>query len=96
VRPAFARKGASLPRQSRSCAKRKRFVVTLPRTRRGERIRSVVVTINGKRKKAQRSGRRLVLRNVPKGTFRLVVSARTTGGRTLRSARTYKACARTR
>ena len=96
VRPAFARKGASLPRQSRSCAKRKRFVVTLPRTRRGELIRSVVVTVNGKRRKAQRSGRRLVLRNVPKGTFRLVVSARTTGGRTLRSARTYKACARSK
>jgi predicted acyl esterase len=80
---------ATLPSAHR-CASRRSFRIRL---RRG--IRSATVTVNGKRAKVLR-GKRLRapvdLRGLPKGTFRVTVTARTTSGRVLRSARTYHTC----
>jgi hypothetical protein len=80
---------ATLPSAHR-CASRRSFRIRL---RRG--IRSATVTVNGKRAKVL-SGKRLRapvdLRGLPKGTFRVTVTARTTRGRVLRSARTYHTC----
>ena len=83
---------AKLP--SRSCASRRKFTIRLRRPR-GDRLRSAVVVVNGKRVKTIR-GKRLKapvdLRGLPKGTFRVTVTARTRKGRTLRSTRTYLTC----
>jgi ABC-2 type transport system ATP-binding protein len=93
-RPAFARDAATLP-SSRRCASRRNFVIRLRRAPRGDRIRSAVVTVNGKRVKTLRGKRvraRIDLRGLPKGTARVMVTVRTKKGRTLRSARTYRTC----
>jgi hypothetical protein len=74
---------------------RRKFTIRLRRAPRGDRIRSAVVTVNGKRARVVR-GKRLraaiSLRGLPKGTFRVRVTVRTRKGRTLRSARTYRTC----
>jgi ABC-2 type transport system ATP-binding protein len=80
---------ARLP-SARKCASRRSFRIHL---RRG--LRSATVLVNGKRVKVLR-GKRLRapvnLRGLPKGTFRVTVTGRTTRGRTLRAARTYHTC----
>jgi hypothetical protein len=72
------------------CASRRSFRIRL---RKG--VRSATVVVNGKRAKVI-GGRRLratvILRGLPKGTFRVVITARTAKGRVLRSARTYHTC----
>jgi hypothetical protein len=55
-----------------------------------------VITVNGKRVRTVK-GRRLLskvrLEGMPKrGAYRVLVTVRTKGGKTLRSARTYRAC----
>lgn len=89
-------KGAAKLPSRRKCASRRSFRIRLARAPRGDRIRSAVVTVNGKRVKTLR-GKRLratvVLRGLPKGTARVVVTLRTVKGKTLRSARTYRTCA---
>ena len=94
-RPAFVRDAAKL-RSNRRCVSRRNFVIRLRRAPRGDRIRSAVVTVNGKRVKAVRGKRvraRIDLRGLPKGTVRVAITVRTAKGRTLRSARTYRTCA---
>jgi len=88
------RPAARLP-SSRRCASRRSFRIRVNRVPRGDRIRSAVVTVNGKRVKVVR-GKRLRapanLRGLPKGAFRVTVTVRTVRGRTFRSARTYHTC----
>jgi predicted acyl esterase len=97
--PPAQKAGAGGPRRSapsarlpsaKRCASRRSFRIHL---RRG--LRSATVLVNGKRVRVLR-GRRLRapvnLRGLPKGTFRVTVTGRTTRGRTLRSARTYHTC----
>ncbi|HWT93305.1 MAG TPA: alpha/beta fold hydrolase [Solirubrobacteraceae bacterium] len=89
---------AGLPAPRRACRSRRAFTITLRKAPRGDRIRSAEVRVNGKRVKVlrARAGKRLsskvVLRGLPKGTFRVTVTVRTAKGRTLRSARTYRTC----
>jgi hypothetical protein len=87
---------ARLPR-TRSCSSGRNFRIRLVPPARGDRIRSATVTLDGRRVRVLR-GRRLHsaidLRGLPRGTFRLTVTVRTARGRTLRSARTYRTCAR--
>ena len=91
VRP---RGGSGLP-SSRRCVSRRRFTIRLRKAPRGDRHRSAVVTVNGKRAKVLR-GKRLkasiVLRGLPKGTVRVRVTIRTAKGRTLHASRTYRTC----
>lgn len=84
---------ADLPSATR-CASRRRFTIHLKRAPRGDRIKSAVITVNGKRKLTLR-GRRAAtvnLRGLPKGTARIVITARTAKGKVRRSARTYRTC----
>lgn len=89
---------AGLPTPRRACRSRHAFTITLRKPPRGDRIHSAEVRVNGKRVKVVRArgGKRLaskvVLRGLPKGTFRVTVTVRTAKGRTLRSARTYRTC----
>ena len=99
VRPPFAGPGseaARLPSAAR-CKSRRRFIIHLRKPPRGDRIKRVRVTINGKRQKVIRGKKRyrarVDLRGLPKGTFRVLITVRTKKGRTLRSARTYRTCA---
>jgi ABC-2 type transport system ATP-binding protein len=92
--PAITRAAAALP-SSKRCASRRSFRIRLAKAPKGDRIRSAVVTVNGKRVKVL-TGKRLTakinLRGLPKGTARVMVVVRTKKGRTLRSARTYRTC----
>jgi ABC-2 type transport system ATP-binding protein len=97
VRPAFAagNNGAARLPSSRRCASRRHFIIHLKKAPRGDRIKKVTVTINGKRQKVIRGKRiraRVDLRGLPKGTIRVLITVRTKKGRTLRSARTYHTC----
>lgn len=91
--PAVA--AAPLP-ENRRCVSRRSFKIRIARAPRGDRVTSATVTVNGKRVKTVR-GKRLRaaidLRGLPAGTVRVLVTARTRKGRTLRSARTYRTCA---
>jgi predicted lipoprotein len=71
---------------------RRRFSIRLAKPRRGDRVRSVTVTVNGKKVKATRRGAIVDLRGLPKGTVRVQITARTVRGKVLRSARTYRTC----
>jgi predicted acyl esterase len=89
---------ARLP-SSRKCVSRRKFTIRLRKAPRGDRHRSAVVTVNGKRAKVLRASKRtgrlrasIVLKGLPKGTVRVRVTVRTVKGRTLRSARTYRTC----
>ena len=72
-----------------------RLVIRLREPRRG-RLRSAVVTANGKRVRVRRRGRRLIavvdLRGRRGTTVVVRVRARTTTGRTVRETRRYRAC----
>lgn len=90
-----AASAATLP-SSRRCLSRRVITIRLRRAPRGDRIRSARVTVDGKRVKVRRGKRlsaRIDLRGLPKGTARVMVTVRTSKGRTLRSARTYRTCA---
>ena len=92
-----ARSAVGLP-SSRRCVSRRRFVIRLRRAPRGDRHRSAVVTVDGKRAKrvAAKRGRRMrsviSLRGLAKGIVRVRITIRTAKGRTLRGARTYRTC----
>jgi hypothetical protein len=92
--PEPAAQAAVLP-SAATCKSRRSFRIRLRKAPRGDRLKSAAVTVNGKRVKTLR-GKRLKapvdLRGLPKGTFRVVITARTVRGRTLRSARTYRTC----
>jgi predicted acyl esterase len=93
--PARGAAAATLPR-ARRCASRRRFSIHLRHAPRHDRIRSAVVTVNGRRARVLRGRRlraRIDLRGLPRGTFRVAITVRTARGRTLRSARTYHTCA---
>jgi hypothetical protein len=96
--PPGTRPAAVLPSAKR-CVSRRRFTIRLARTPRGDRVRSVRITVNGKARKVTARtvrGRRTAtidLRGLPRGTARIQVTVRTAEGRVLRSARTYRTCA---
>ena len=85
---------ATLPsaRALRSCSSRRRVTLRLRGIPRPDRLRSLTVTVGGKRVRARRSGSRVVLRSLPTRAFRLSVTVRTRRGRTLASARSYAVC----
>jgi acyl-homoserine-lactone acylase len=74
----------------------RRVLTSRLRLRRGERIRSVRVSIDGRRSRAfRRAGRRGVrvsLRGLRKGTHRVRITARTSRGRTIRVTRVARTC----
>ena len=99
--PGLGYKGATTPRaarlpSARRCLSRRVFRIHLRRpAKRLGRVKTVRVTVNGKRVKVRRGKRlsaRVDLRGMPKGTVRVMITVRTTKGRTLRSARTYRTC----
>ncbi len=94
---ATAPSAVELPSAKR-CASRRSFAVRFRRAPKGDRIRTVSVTVNGKRLRTVRGTRltRVDLRGLPKGTVRVVLTARTAKGRVLRSARTYRTCTKKR
>ena len=88
---------ATLPtaRRLRSCSARRSVVFKLRRVARGDRVRTVKVSVNGKRAKILRRSRgRVLVRKLPRRAFRMTVTVRTKKGRTRMSARTYSACRR--
>jgi hypothetical protein len=87
---------AALLPGKRPCASRRNFVIRLVRPRRrGERLVSAVVTVNG-RTVAVRRGRRLHstidLRGLPLGRIVVRIVARTNRGHRLVSTRAYRTC----
>jgi N-acetylneuraminic acid mutarotase len=76
-----------------SCLKSGRLVVRLRQPRRARFVR-VAVFVNGRRVLTRRRHRirRIVLRGLPQGRFRLKMAATTNRGRRINSARTYVGC----
>jgi hypothetical protein len=76
------------------CVSRRVIRYRLP-LRRGERIRRVRATVNGKHVKVRRVGRRGVrvsLRGRPKARYRIRIVARTSKGRRIRLDRRARTC----
>ncbi len=87
---------AELP-AARTCKSRRAFTIRIVKPkRRGERIASARVYVNGKRVKTFRSrGRvraRVDLRGLPRGRFTVRIVVRTNKGRTYVAKRRYKTC----
>jgi putative CocE/NonD family hydrolase len=83
----------ALPSAKR-CVSRRRFTVRLPRLRH-QRIVSATVKVGNRMAKRLRGARLrapIDLRGLPKGRVRVIVTARTSTGRTLRQVRTYRTC----
>jgi dienelactone hydrolase len=95
ARAAGRKLAAANLRSGRKCVSRRAFRIRLRKAPKGDKLRSAIVTVNGKRVKTVR-GKRLTapvsLKGLPKGTFRVTVTAKTKRGKTLRSARTYRTC----
>jgi ABC-2 type transport system ATP-binding protein len=86
---------ASLSGNTR-CVKRRAVALRIVKHKGENQAVSAVITVNGKRVRTV-TGRRLLskvrLERMPKrGSYRVLVTVRTKGGRTLRSARTFRAC----
>jgi hypothetical protein len=89
--PAARTGGSNAPS---ACISRRIFAVHVP-LRRGERLSTVSLTINGRRVVVRRRDARGVvvdLRAFPRGRYRVVISARTRAGRTIRFTRRYRTC----
>jgi hypothetical protein len=57
----------------------------------GVTVRSLVATVNGRRRAAGRTA--ITLRGLPRGAFRVKATATLASGRTLTRTRAYRACA---
>ena len=97
-RISFGAPGAAavLP-STRPCSAPRMLTIRLRHPGRGERRRSLAVSVNGRRVLVRRTRgalarKTVVLRNLPAGELRIGIRVRTTRGRTLKSARTYPAC----
>ena len=86
------------PRRVAVCRSRRTIDVTLPRPRRGDRLRTATVQVAGgpRRRAAIRSGRRVrvVLAGLPRRTVRVRIRYTTRRGRTGVVRRTYRTCVR--
>ena len=83
------------PAPSAACRSNRRVLVSVPRLRRGERVRSVRASGAGRRLPARRvRGRRfrVDLRGLPKARVHLRLLARTSRGRTIVWHRTFRTC----
>jgi hypothetical protein len=82
------------------CSSRRRFVIRLREPRRGGRLVSARVYVDGRRVKVRRVGRRLVAVVDLRGLGRRVVVvrtvARTRSGRVVRETRRYRTCVSSR
>jgi predicted acyl esterase len=81
---------------NKRCVKRRAVAFRIVRHKGSNQAASAVVTVNGKTKRKLR-GRSLLskvrLTGMPKrGAYRVQVTVKTAGGKTLRSARTFRAC----
>lgn len=81
---------------NRRCVKRRAVAFRIVRHKGSNAARSATATVNGRTVRKLR-GRRLLgttrLTGMPKrGSYRVVVTVKTVGGRTIRSARTFRAC----
>jgi hypothetical protein len=81
----------SLP-SNKGCGSLRKFRITLPKARKGDRIVSALVLLNGKKQKVRRGKATIDLRKLPKGTYRVSVTVRFKHARTSRAARTYHTC----
>jgi hypothetical protein len=96
--PLIGRESDQTPREAlpRTCKSRRNFVIRLREPRRG-RLRSAVVTVDGRRVNVRRSRGRLIavvdLRGRPRGGFTVRVRGRTSTGRSFRETRRYRTCA---
>jgi putative CocE/NonD family hydrolase len=73
------------------CRASLRLALRAPRLRRGERIRSLAVRVNGRRVRARRRRGAFVVA-LPRGRARVIAVWRTTRGRTLVTRRTLRPC----
>jgi hypothetical protein len=92
--PLIAAKVFTLP-SARSCISRRHFRIRIHKVP-GVTFVSAVVKLRGKRVKTLK-GRRITapidLRGLPKGTYRVSITAKTSDGRSVSDARTYHTCA---
>jgi predicted alpha-1,2-mannosidase len=84
----------SLGLPTRPCVSRRRLTIHLPPIP-GQRLRSVTIAINGRRVRVLHRRRwraPISLVGLPRGRFRVTVTARTTSGRRLTVTRHYRTC----
>jgi hypothetical protein len=97
VPPLLGTRGEQRPQvaapPARRCASRRRFPIRLRHPRRG-RIRSVKVTVDGRRVRVRRLRATVDLRGKPPGRYAVRIVIRTSAGRTFRELRRYRTCAR--
>lgn len=90
--------GPSVTLTKTSCVSRRAFSIRL-RERKGQKIASAVVRVNGK-KVATRRGKRLTapvnLKGLPSGKFTVEITAKLKNGKTKKGKRTYNTCAKKR
>lgn len=90
---------ATLPSQGRRrCLSKRSFRIRLKEPR-GDALKTATVYVNGKRVQT-RSGERVTapvnLRNLPRGRYRVKITAKTVLGRTITGTRRYRTCAKKR
>ena len=98
IRNDVANLGTLLPKKKSSCvSSRKRLRIVVPKVR-GARIRSATVRVNGKRVRVRRSKGRLVasvdVRKRAGKKLKVTIVRRTSRGKTLKSTRSYRVCAK--
>lgn len=91
--------GTGVTQTAKTCASRRTFTIRL-RERKGRKIASATVRVNGKKvatRRGSRGPRRLTapvnLKGLPKGTFTVTITAKLKNGRTVKGKRTYRTCA---
>jgi hypothetical protein len=81
---------------NKRCVKRRAVAFRIVRHAGSNRAASAVVTVNGKTVRKLRGAAlplKVRLERMPKrGAYRVLVTVKTVGGKTLRSARTFRAC----
>lgn len=89
--PAPALSAAKVLKLPRACTSRRRFRIKLALPA-GARVRTVAVTVNGKRAKSTRRGADVDLRGLPKGRIAVKITVVLADGRSVSTTRRYRTC----
>ncbi len=92
--PAAAVAPAKAAPKKKVCKSRRAFTIRVKR-KKGVKIRSATVTVNGKRQKAKKGKRftgRVVLTGLPKGTYKVVIRVKLSNKKTVTRTRRFRTC----
>ncbi len=85
---------AVAPKKKKVCKSRRSFTIRVKR-KKGVKIRSATITVNGKRQKAKKGKRftgKVVLTGLPKGTYKVVIKVKLSNKKTVTRTRRFRTC----